>query len=399
MSIGARVFLVCLMAVAGLAAVPAGSAAAPGLSHLGLPGRASAVAPSGSTPTPRVVGGTATSSSGFPWQVELIIEKTEGTFLCGGTLIHPYVVLTAAHCLTNEYGELETGTEVTAWLGRTSLESGGTPIEAYDLWVPNAYDPYAHSFDIGFVSLWEPSSLPRLQIAGPTERALWTAGRSATISGWGLTSEEGSLAPVLQAATVSIIDDATCAGPGINGLYGFSATTMVCAGNLAGGTGTCHGDSGGPLQVPIDGGGYRLVGVTDWGVGCAQPNKPGVFARVADEPLRGFIANALPEIESADEIPPTGTSVIGSGARPPGCGAAEAGVTAAAAGAARARGALRSAKAALHRAERTERRRPSRRAGHRVKARRRGLRLARRNAAGASAAVAAAEESRTSICG
>lgn len=429
---GRGVVLLCLVLGIGTAAPPlaAGSTEAGAestLLHLGGPERdGTRLTPTVEGPTPKVVGGVPGTSSEYPWQAELIIESPEGNFLCGGTLIHPYIVLTAAHCLTNEYGELEVGTEVTAWLGRTTLASGGTPIEAYDLWVPTAYNPYTGSSDIGFVSLWEGSSLPRLQIAGPTERALWTPGRAATITGWGLTSEGGSLGSVLQAASISIIDDSTCAQPGVYGNVGFSASTMVCAGNLAGGVGVCNGDSGGPLQAPIDGGGYRLVGVTNWGVGCARPNRPGVFARIADDPLRSRIANAIPVIEAYDEIPPTGVDVIGAGARPPGCAAAEDAVavassaevaTAAAVGTAalklrKSRRAVIGAVAGLQAARRSARhhamgfRRTLHRATRRLQVAKRRLRAskvaldgARRRAGSASAARVAAEANRGTTCG
>jgi secreted trypsin-like serine protease len=421
-------FFLSLLFVCALGAQPVSALAAPpAMDRLGTSGpRPEAAPPSTGAGEPKIVGGNTTTSSKYPWQVQLEITNSEGSFVCGGTLIHPYIVLTAAHCITDDFGEIEAGTEVLAWLGRTSLSSGGIANEAYDLWTPNAYNPFTQEYDVAFVSLWNEASLPRLQIAGPTERALWTPGRAAAITGWGTTSEGGSLSSLLKEAQVPIVDDATCAQPAINGLDGFEPRTMVCAGFLGGGTDTCQGDSGGPLQSPIDGGGYRLVGVTSWGDGCAQPNKPGVYTRIASDPIESFIAEAIPFIEVEDEIPITGVNVIGAGARPPGCGVAESQLAAATTASAAAdanlkgrQGKLRNAKRSVTKASRgvrsatAARKRGVRRAGvklrlakkrlktanRKLKASRKRVGVARSSAATSAAALAAAGANRAVVCG
>lgn len=432
---GAGVCLVLLLAA--LAAWPTGAAAAPSpLMQLGAPPRGEVQVGQAGAGT-RIVGGNTTENSKYPWQAEVFVETEEGTFLCGGTLIHPFIVMTAAHCLLDEFGEFEPGIEVEVWLGRTSVFAGGEPIHAYNLWAPTSYNPFvnfpqSNRNDVAFISLEEGSLRPRPLLAGPDERALWTPGRAAVITGWGTTAEEGELSPVLKEAQVPIVADETCVRPEIDGSR-VDPATMVCAGDLAGGTDTCQGDSGGPLLSPIDGGGYRLTGVTSWGFGCARPNKPGVYTRVAADPLESFVRNTVATIEREDEIPLayTGVNVVGSGARPPGCGVAEAelaqasaAVTAAAAAVTqrqdevtRARKAVKQRSKALKAALRAKRRAvggaASRRAGKRVVNASRQLRNAKRpakranqqlaaantGAAGANATLPAVAAHRTAICG
>ena len=50
-----------------------------------------------------------------------------------------------------------------------------------------------------------------------------------------------------------------------------------------GGVDTCQGDSGGPLVCHSSTGGqYYLQGLTSFGIGCADPQNPGVYTRVSD---------------------------------------------------------------------------------------------------------------------
>jgi secreted trypsin-like serine protease len=122
----------------------------------------------------------------------------------------------------------------------------------------------------------------------------------ATIAGFGTTSENAGSAPdQMQFAQVPITTDQYCANAYPNGLSNtdgsFDAKTMICAGYPQGGTDTCSGDSGGPLLVPVTSGQLRLVGATSFGQGCAEAGKPGVYARVAEGPIRAFIERFVPD--------------------------------------------------------------------------------------------------------
>merc|ERR1711981_1467107 len=95
-------------------------------------------------------------------------------------------------------------------------------------------------------------------------------------SGWGTLSSGGSATNNLQYVRVPAITNSQC-----NAAYGGSITdTMLCAGYPnVGGKDACQGDSGGPF-VCNDNGNAVIAGVVSWGIGCAHPNYPGVYARV-----------------------------------------------------------------------------------------------------------------------
>jgi hypothetical protein len=306
-------------------------------------------------PKTRIVGGNTTTNSKYPWQALILSEtaESEGVGICGGSLIHPYIVMTAAHCLIGDSGLPEPGLSLAIFLGQTEFLSGGDAHEPFEIYWHTGYNPEANEptpsvNDLAFISLFTPSSRPRIQLAGPGERALWTAGRDAYVSGWGTTSEGGEISSTLKEALVPVVDDGVCAQPGINGSVGFVASVMLCAGVLAGGQDSCQGDSGGPLQAPIDGGGFRLIGIVSWGIGCARPDKPGVYTRIAADPLLSFVRGAVDFIEEKEGLPAdvSGIEVIGSGARPVGCSAAEGAVGQANASLSAATAALNQAKAA-----------------------------------------------------
>jgi trypsin len=144
--------------------------------------------------------------------------------------------------------------------------------------------------DISLLTLTKASSKAPVKVAGAADRSIWSPDTLETIAGWGTTTEGGDTPAVLQEAQVPITTDAYCAGAYSN----FDPQTMVCAGFPQGGVDTCQGDSGGPMFGTSTAGGLRVVGSTSFGDGCARPGKPGVYARVADAPLREWIRSQAP---------------------------------------------------------------------------------------------------------
>jgi Trypsin len=272
---------------------------------------------------PRIVGGQPTTIGEWPWQVAVTLNGAlyqgndfERQF-CGGSLVAPQVVVTAAHCFyDNGAGGFAPadqgfGPEYSVISGRTTLSGpGGQELAVSDYyWFVDGggeplYDPATKRWDVVFLELASASAQATVKLAGAAEGPVWAPGQDADITGWGTTSEGGQGSDTLREAHISILADERC------GNYGkrYKPAVMLCGGRLARGIDTCQGDSGGPLVTPIAGGGFRLVGVTSWGDGCARPGKPGVYTRLAADPIRTALAQAIQQL--------FGTDVLGSGAQP-----------------------------------------------------------------------------------
>jgi secreted trypsin-like serine protease len=301
-------------------------------------------------PTPHVIGGTAAPVTSHPWQASLNLDDAfagvndfEGHY-CGGSVITPRIVLTAAHCVsdtdpdcgpnalggptvcllgTNDPGGDGTSradpTDFDVVVARSKLSSGlGAEIDIQAIYVDDRYNAATHDYDDALIVLGTATAQPPIDLAGPGERALWGAGRPAVVSGWGDTSTAapGNGSDDLLSATTPIVSDADCSASG----YGpaFHPATMVCAGFTSGGADSCNGDSGGPLQAP----GFvgrapvqRLVGMVSWGISCAEPNFPGVYVRAADPAFASSLQAKVDFIESpAGQGLPDGGPIVGSGA-------------------------------------------------------------------------------------
>jgi trypsin len=249
-------------------------------------------------PSSAVVGGRDASAGEYP----SVAEITFGPFLCTGTLISPTWVLSAGHCSS------VTGAAVASpasWpaplikvrIGGVSQDDG----EVVPVRQATVHPDYllTDGYDISLLELTRASTQTPTKVAGPGERPLWTAGTLETIVGWGATEEGGDLPDHLQEAEVPITTDVYC-DQAYADSGGIDPATMVCAGFPEGGVDTCQGDSGGPMFGRTSAGVLRVVGATSFGEGCARPGKPGVYARVADDVLRGWIASNTPEGVSTD---------------------------------------------------------------------------------------------------
>ena len=262
----------------------------------------------------RIVGGELANAGSWPWQVALIEPHERDARrgagfrqFCGGTVIAPRWVLTAAHCVDDLVpGDLQ------VLAGTQDLDRGGRRIDVASIRVHDDYSRVSDGNDIALLRLARPAGVAEVELpTAERSEALATPGAPATAIGWGLlrplqcksgskpgahrcsprgggtghfvdglTGSPVKLSDVrtskLMEVELPLVGGATC-----RDAYPDAAIDrrMLCAGLRRGGKDSCQGDSGGPLVVR-DGDTWVQAGVVSWGQGCAKPGKYGVYTSV-----------------------------------------------------------------------------------------------------------------------
>ncbi|CAL8289927.1 unnamed protein product [Merluccius merluccius] len=209
----------------------------------------------------KIVGGYECAKHSQPHQVSL----NSGYHFCGGSLVSPDWVVSAAHCYKSRV-EVRLGEHHIRVNEDTEQFISSSRVIRH----PN-YSSYNINNDIMLIKLRTPAILNAYVQAVALPTACAPAGTMCTVSGWGNTMSSTADGNKLQCLDLPILSHQDCS----NSYPGMITQSMFCAGYLEGGKDSCQGDSGGPVVCNGE-----LQGVVSWGYGCAERDHPGVYAKV-----------------------------------------------------------------------------------------------------------------------
>ncbi|KAH8279228.1 hypothetical protein KR026_004322 [Drosophila bipectinata] len=238
------------------------------------------------TPTPdngRIVGGEVTTIEEFPYQVSV---QYKGQHICGGSIIGEHFLLTAAHCFEQPYSTEDYAVRVAS----SQHGSGGHLLSLRQIITHGGYNTQSHDNDVALLILNArlnfTENLQPVPLATDSDSPL-NANTRLIVSGWGFQAEEQpdeadaekiGVSPQLRFVDVDLVETPQCRQAYRQVLP--ITPRMVCAARP--GQDSCQGDSGGPLVgLQPEGGPAKLFGIVSWGLGCANPNYPGVYTRVS----------------------------------------------------------------------------------------------------------------------
>lgn len=242
----------------------------------------------------RVVGGKDADPGEYPYFASMIQNFDDGTYICGGTLITPNAVLFAAHCVFDGGQE---AVSIDAYVGAMTIFDFSAQIRTCDEIIvhPEFEDNFgSFDYDVALCKFDEQVNVEwttELRLDLNVDNSFPNAGDALTAIGLGATDFDTQALPdILQEVTLEYYTNDIC-----DNVYNDDINeNMLCAGNLDGGKDTCQGDSGGPL-ISISEGIHTLVGITSFGIGCALPDIPAVYARVSF--VSDFLRSELPSLE------------------------------------------------------------------------------------------------------
>ncbi|XP_075681229.1 tryptase-2-like [Dermatophagoides pteronyssinus] len=237
--------------------------------------------------TERIVGGNRSYEGEFPWQVSIRLTHPQAGKVghwCGGVLIDNDWIVTAAHCIINPLFMLPQAKHWEVRVGEYHQKMEDGYEQTYQVEQVFHYPLYkGYDNDIALMKLSKPVETSEFVKPICLPPSIYTEffEKECIASGWGKLDHNKKGSDVLQKVRIKVFDNALCQQAYFSKFKIGIKNWHLCAGteDERGGKGTCHGDSGGPLQCKI-GSTWYLAGVTSFGSGCAKPGFHDVYTRI-----------------------------------------------------------------------------------------------------------------------
>ncbi|KAI3388010.1 hypothetical protein SNEBB_010313 [Seison nebaliae] len=202
----------------------------------------------------RIIGGVDVAGIKYPWMVYMDIRRGENRFRCGGAIITPTVVLTAAHCL-------QTDDQINVLSGTNKMNVFTHFRKMTSMIIHEDYDKNTLKNDIALIVVNSPFSLEFDEIEPICVPTLaHSLNDELTVTGWGVADEETH--PItLKETKLQVLSEGVCKE---NFRNPFHLSQQICAGDIENEKDACEGDSGGPL-IDYDGEKAMIVGVVSYG--------------------------------------------------------------------------------------------------------------------------------------